>query len=185
MPVCSSPYSAGQMAGRMALTASGRPAIMRRSVRRRLASTGRHTRARARCRTPKTWGQGCQLTSLQRHGGPETAVAEAVLVLQPRQQCLPEIPNVEDAKAWWDPSLRRGPATSLLGQEAEGRPVAEQVPGQGLLWMSLCTCGRAGRLHLGRRRGCQPEMLKPSVWAAVRVYIRVLPKRVACCPVAE
>ena len=37
MPVCSSPYCAGQMAGRMALTASGRPAMMRRSVRRRLA----------------------------------------------------------------------------------------------------------------------------------------------------
>ena len=29
------------------------------------------------------------------------AVAEAVLVLQPRQQYLPEVPNVEDAKAWW------------------------------------------------------------------------------------
>ena len=37
MPLCSSPYSAGQMAGLMELTASGRPAMMRRSVRKRLA----------------------------------------------------------------------------------------------------------------------------------------------------
>ena len=37
MPLCSSPYSAGQMAGRMKLTASGRPAMMPRSVRKRLA----------------------------------------------------------------------------------------------------------------------------------------------------
>ena len=33
----SSPYTADQMAGRMELTASGRPATMRRSVRKRLA----------------------------------------------------------------------------------------------------------------------------------------------------
>ena len=37
MPLCSSPYSAGQMAGRMELTASGRPAMMRYSVRKRQA----------------------------------------------------------------------------------------------------------------------------------------------------
>ena len=37
MPLCSSPYSVGQMAGRMKLTASGRPAMMPRSVRKRLA----------------------------------------------------------------------------------------------------------------------------------------------------
>ena len=32
------------------------------------------------------------------------AVTEAVLVLLPRQQYLLEVPSVEDAKAWWDPS---------------------------------------------------------------------------------
>ena len=37
MPLRLSPYSAGQMAGRMELTVSCRPAMMRRSVRRRLA----------------------------------------------------------------------------------------------------------------------------------------------------
>ena len=42
--------------------------------------------------------------------------------------------------------------------------MAEQVLGQGLLWMTLCRCGRADRLHPRRRRGCQLELLKPSVW---------------------
>ena len=79
--------------------------MMRRSVRRRLALDRTTYSCEARCRTHKIWGQGCQLTNVERYGGPETAVAEAVLVLQPRQQCLPEVPSVEDAKAWWAPSL--------------------------------------------------------------------------------
>ena len=47
MPLCSSSYSDRQMAGRMELTASGRPAMMRCSVRKR----------RARILTTYSWGK--------------------------------------------------------------------------------------------------------------------------------
>ena len=68
MPVRSSPYFAGQMAGRMALTACGRPAMMRRSVRRRLALDLTAYLWTGSLPKQQDLGSGLHLTRHQRYG---------------------------------------------------------------------------------------------------------------------